>query len=109
MKAIIGSQMYPWLQHFHETRGKYDDACNEEARKGAADAGLAGWDQSVTSADTAEKLPGWLKRYNLKLDSIYAGGELHTPAWRKSADSIIQQGAWAKTLNSEPRVAAVPS
>jgi inosose dehydratase len=101
MKAIIGTQMYPWLQHFHETRGKYDDACVEEAMQQSAAAGLGAWEQSVTSATEAEKLGGWLKRFKLKLDSIYAGGDLHTAAWRTNADSIIQQGAWAKTLGAK--------
>jgi inosose dehydratase len=101
MKATIGTQMYPWFQHFHETRGKYDDACIDEAMQQSAAAGLAAWEQSVTSAAEAQKLGARLKRLNLKLDSIYAGGELHTSQWRKHADSIMQQGTWAKALGAK--------
>ena len=100
MKAVIGTQMYPWLQHYHETRGKYDDACIDEAMAHAAGAGLGAWEQSVTSLADAEALGARLKRHKLALPSIYAGGELHTPEWQQGADSILQQAAWAKPLGA---------
>src|SRR5205823_449599 len=100
MNAIVGTQMYPWSQHYQALGQNWNDHLDEILAQ-VADAGLAAWEQSMTTQADADRLRGLLEKHHLKLASIYAGGALHPPEWRKAADEILRQAALAKALGAQ--------
>ncbi|MBV9468370.1 MAG: TIM barrel protein [Abitibacteriaceae bacterium] len=97
MSLIIGVQEYDWLQ-IYEAQGQRHRDHLDEIFAALTECGIEAWEQSVSSAEEAQRLKTLLGKHGLKMPSMYAGGSLHTQDWQKSVEQILQQARWAAPL-----------
>jgi inosose dehydratase len=91
--------VYHWTQYFGDLNEDWSEHLDEIFGT-LRDAGITGWEQSITSEGEAERLSRLLERYGLSLPSIYAGGLLCEQNWEDVAARILQQARWAKVLGA---------
>lgn len=99
MELTLGSQIYPWYQHYRRA-GKQVEERLDEALADVAAAGLEAWEQSLDSDEQADALAPLLRKHGLRLTSIYAGGRLCDEHWRDAATRIVDAGERAKALGA---------
>lgn len=100
MNAIIGTQMYTWLQWYREQNKDLSEQL-DEALAMVADAGLEAVEHDVGNEAEADRWAKLLDKHKLKMPSVYTGGALHIAEWRTSADMILRRAKWAKGLGAK--------
>ena len=99
MNTIISCQSYNWTQIYEPGGTTFRDNL-EEIFGALLECEIAAWEQAILSADEAAQLQTLLKKYNLRMPSIYRGGEFHTPEWKASAETVLQMARWAAPLGT---------
>jgi len=99
MSQLIGSQMFHWWQYYNDRQLSMKENLDEVFNT-LCEAGYTAWEDSISSEEEAEHLGLMLKKYGLQLPSVYANSSLHEDDWEISAQSVIQQANWAKSLGA---------
>jgi inosose dehydratase len=98
--AIVGTQMYTWLQWYREQNKDLLENL-DEALGMVADAGLAAVEHGIGNEREADQWAQLLQKHKLKMPSMYTGGVLHIAEWRKSADAIVKRAQFAKKVGAK--------
>src|SRR5437762_6674663 len=97
MKSIVGIQGYVW-QQIYEARGQKLEDHFDDALSTMAASGIEAFEQGLPSDAIAEQLGPILKKYQLKMPSMYADATLHTPDWRHGVDQIVERARRGRAL-----------
>jgi len=96
---LIGSQMYPSWQVYHDQSGGYD-AHLGEILDSHASAGFDAWELSLNTDQALTELRTFMAATGLKVPSIYVGAKLHTAEWREGVEKIVAAGHRAKEVGA---------
>jgi len=100
MDIVIGTQLYPWSQHYKAGGKKLEenlDDCFAQIKS----AGLDVVEGSVTSEAQANLISRLLRKHRLEMPTMYVGATLHTEQWAKDFESVVNQARWGKTLGAK--------
>lgn len=76
MKSLIGSQSFPWWQHYNRMGKDVAEHLDETLAQVKA-AGLQAWEGGFTTEEQALQLRDLLKKHDLVMPSMYVGGRFH--------------------------------
>jgi len=97
MDIVIGTQLYPWSQHYQAGGKKLEDNLDDCFGQ-IKSAGLDVVEGSVTSEAQANLISRLLRKHRLEMPTMYVGATLHNEQWAKDFESVVNQARWGKTL-----------